>query len=65
MAAAAAERTQNVGPRLGRLIIKQPAFNWEAVDKYNELKNSRPEVISIFKSYSTPQAEQIAIIKNG
>ena len=32
-----AERTQNVGLRLGRPIMKQPTFNWEAGDKYNEL----------------------------
>ena len=57
MAVARAERTQNVGPRLGRAMMKHPTFNWEAEDKYNELKNSRPEVNNIFKSYSMPQAE--------
>ena len=30
MAAAGAERTQNVAPRLVRPIIKQPTFKWEA-----------------------------------
>ena len=64
MAASRAERTQNVGPRLGRPLMKQPTFNWEAEDKYNELINFRQLINSIFKSYSTSQAEQIAIIKN-
>ena len=39
MAAAGAQSTQNVGPRMGRPIMKQPTFNWEAKDKYDELKN--------------------------
>ena len=50
MAAATAERTQNVGPRLGAPIIKQPTFNWKAEDKYNEFTNFRLEVNYIFKS---------------
>ena len=45
--------------------MKQPIFNLEAEDKYNELKNFRLEVNNIFKLYSMPQTEQIAIIKNG
>ena len=64
MAAAEQKGTQNVGTRVGRPIMKHPTFNWEAEDKYNELKNFRLEVNNIFKSYSMPQAEQIAIIKN-
>ena len=63
MAPAGAERTQNVGPRLGRQMMKQPTFNWEAEDKYNELKNFRLEVNNTFKSYNTPQTEELAIIK--
>ena len=38
IAAARTERTQNVGPRLGGPVMKQPSFNWEAKDKYNKLK---------------------------
>ena len=64
MAVARAERTQNVGPRVGRSMMKQPTFNWEVKDNYNELKIFRQYINSIFKSYSTPQAEQIAKIKN-
>ena len=59
------ERTQNVGPRLGGPMMKEPTFNWEAEDKYNELKNFRLEVNHISKSYNMPQTEQIAIIKTG
>ena len=57
------ERTQTVGPRLGGTMIKHPKINWEANDKYNELKNFRLEVNNVFKLYSTPHADQIAIIK--
>ena len=38
MAAATTERPQNmVGPKIGRPVMKQPSFNWEADDKYNGL----------------------------
>ena len=63
MAATGNERSQNIGPRLGKPAMKQPNFNWEAEDKYNELKLFRLEVNNIFKSYNTLQAEQLAIIK--
>ena len=43
MAAAGAERTQNIAFKLDGPIIKQPTFNWEVEDKYNELKNSELE----------------------
>ena len=64
MAVARAERAKIVGPRLGGPMMKQPNFKWEAQDKYNELKNLRIEVNNIFKSYNTPQTEQLAIIRN-
>ena len=63
MATDRAERTQHAGPRLGRPIMKQPTFNWEAECKYNELKNFRLQISNICKSYNMPLAEQIAIIK--
>ena len=44
--------------------MKQLTFNWEAKDKYDKLKNYGQEVHIIFKSYSMPKAEQIAIIKD-
>ena len=39
MAAATTESPQNtVGPKVGGSATKQPSFNWEANDKYSELK---------------------------
>ena len=63
MAVTRAERTQNMGPRLGRPMMKQPTFNCEAQDKYNEPTIFRLEVNNIFKLYSMQQTEQIAISK--
>ena len=57
MAVARAERTWNAGPRLDKPMMKQLTFNWEAEDKYNELKNFRLEVNNTFKLYSTSHAE--------
>ena len=65
MVVARAERMQNMRPRLDRTIMKQPTFNWEAEDKYTELKNIRLEVNNILKLYSMSQAKQTRIIKNG
>ena len=65
MAVARAERTQNMVPRLGRPTMKQPTFKWEAVEKYNKLKNFRLEVDNIFKLYNIPQTKQLGIIKIG
>ena len=48
MAAAVAERPQSMaGPVIGRPAMKQPSFNWEADNKYSELKNFRLEVNNI------------------
>ena len=58
------EGTLNVGPKIGRPRMKQPTLNWEAEDKYTELKNARLEVNNVFKSYNMPQTEKITIIKN-
>ena len=46
-------------------IMKQPTFDWEADDKYSELKNLIQEVNNKFESYNMPQTERVAIIKNG
>ena len=43
MVTAGTEGTQKKGPWLGRPVMKQPTLNWEAEDKYNELKNFRLE----------------------
>ena len=52
MAAAVAERPQSAaGPKLGGPAMKQPSFNWETDDKYNELKTFRFEVNNILMMY--------------
>ena len=38
---------QNAGPKIGGPMMKQPTFNWEAEDKYNEFKNSRLELNNV------------------
>ena len=64
MAAAMVERPQSVaGPKLGGPTMKQPTFNWEADDKYSELKTFRLEVSNILTTYNTPQAEQLTVVK--
>ena len=63
MAAAATERSQSVGPKIGRSVMKEPRFNWEGHDKYNEHKNFRLEVNNMFVSYNTPHTEQLTIVK--
>ena len=37
-------REQNVGPKLGGLILKQPTFNWSSTDKYAEPRNFKIDV---------------------
>ena len=37
MSMASAARTENVGPRMSRPIMRQPTFNWSSKDKYAEL----------------------------
>ena len=65
MAAAMAESPQSIAPpKLGRPAMKQPSFNWEADDKYNELKTFRLEVSNIPTMYNTPQEEQLVMVKN-
>ena len=65
MAATATERPQSVAePKLGSLAMKQPTFNWETKDKYNKLKTFRLEVNNILSTYNSPQAEQLAVVKN-
>ena len=51
------------GPKLGGLAMKQPMFNWEAEDKYNELKTFKLEVNNILSTYNSPQNEQLAVVK--
>ena len=65
MATATAERPQSAaGPKIGSTAMKQPTCNWETEDKYSELKTFRLEVTNILSTYKTPQAEQLAMVKN-
>ena len=53
MAVAVAERPQSMaGPKIGGPDMKQPTFNWEAENKYSELKTFRLEVNNILAMYS-------------
>ena len=54
MAAATAEGPQSTaGPKLCGPAMKQPTFNWEAEDKYSELKTFRLEANNILTTYNT------------
>ena len=44
--------------------MKQPMFNWEAEDKYNEVKAFRLEINNVLSIYNSPQNEQLAMVKN-
>ena len=44
--------------------MKQPTFNWEADNKYNELNTFRLEANNILSTYNMPQKENVAIVKN-
>ena len=58
------ERTQNVGPKLGRPIMRQLTFNWSFTDKYAELRNFKLEVENMFQNYSISKAERVPIMIN-
>ena len=65
MAATAAERPQNMArPKIGGPAMKQPTFNWEMEDKYSEPKTFRLEENNILSMCNTPEAEQLAMVKN-
>ena len=65
LAAATVERSQRVaGLKISRPAMKQPTFNWETENKCNDLKIFKLEVNNILTTCNTPQAEQLAIVKN-
>ena len=65
MAMTTAEGPQSAaGSKKGRPSMKQPTFNWEVEDKYSELKTFRLEVNNILMTYSTPQTERLAMVKD-
>ena len=53
---------QSLGTKIGAMM-KQPTFNWETEDKYNELKNFRLDVYTVFKLYDMPDREKTSVIK--
>ena len=66
MAEAWAERTQNAAElKLGSPAMKQPNIrDWEAPDKYSELKTFRLEVNNVLSTHNMPEAEKLAVVKN-
>ena len=44
--------------------MKQPTFNWNAKDKYEELWSSKLEVSNVLKNYILGQTEKESILKN-
>ena len=44
--------------------MRQPTFNWDAEDKYSELKTFRLKVNKILSTYNIPQMEQLVMVKN-
>ena len=52
------------GPNIGSPAMKQPTFDWDAGDKYSELKTFRLEVNNVLSTYNTPQADKLALVKN-
>ena len=63
MAEMQAQRTSNVaGPKLGSAALQQPTFDWEAPDKYTELKAFILEVGNVLSMYNE-QADKIAMVK--
>ena len=65
MVEAQSKRTQNAaGPKLDSPTMKQPTFNWEVADKYSELKTFRFELNNVLSTYSMPEVEQLAVVKN-
>ena len=65
MAEMQAQRSESQqGPKLGGPALKQPQFNWEAVDKYTEWKAFILEVRNVLSTYNAQEQDKIAIVKN-
>ena len=61
MAEAWAERMHDAsGPKIGGPIMKQLTFDWNAEDKYSELKTFRLEVNNVLSMNNTPQTDKLA-----
>ena len=65
MVEAWAEQMHNTsGPKIGSPTMKQCTFDWDAEDKYSELKTFRLEVNNVLSTYNTPQEDKLALVKN-
>ena len=65
MAEAQVERTHDTaGPKISGPAMKQPTFDWDAEDKYSELKTFRLDVNNVLSTYNTPQTDKLALVKN-
>ena len=59
------ERMHDIsGPKIGGTTMKQLTFDWNAEVMYSELKTFRLEVNNVLSIYSTPQAGNLALVKN-
>ena len=66
MVEAWAERTHDgSGPKVGGPAMKQLMFDWNAQDKYSELKTFRLEVNNILSTYKHTTNRQIGTNHNG
>ena len=52
------------GPKVGSPTMTQLTFDWNAQDKYSELKTFRLEVNNILLTYNTPQTDKLVLVKN-
>ena len=65
MAEAQAERMYDIsGPKTDGPTMKQLTFDWNAEDKYSELKTFRLEVNNVLSMNNTPQTDKLALVKN-
>ena len=44
--------------------MKQLTFDWNAEDKFSELRTFRLEVNNVLSTYNTPQTDKLAVVKN-
>ena len=66
MAELQAQRVLNTaGPKLGGPTLKQPNFNWEALDKYTKWKAFILEVRNVISTSNAQEADKIAMVKTG
>ena len=52
MAMVITSKQDNAGLKMSGSIMKQPALNWNAKDKYEELQNFKLEVHNMLQNYN-------------